>query len=53
MWKLLGTLLVILICIIPGAILGACVGAVFLPAKAWALLGDYETSNDSVHNDEI
>jgi len=53
MWKLLGILIVILIAIIPGALIGALVGAVYLPAKVWALFGNNETSDVSVHNDEI
>ena len=53
MWKVFGIIIAMLICIVPGIIVGAVVGAVILPAKVWALFGEYETSDVSVHNDEI
>jgi len=53
MWKVLGIIAAMLLCIIPGAIVGAFVGMFVLPAKIWALFGEYETSDVSTHNDEI
>jgi hypothetical protein len=45
MWKVIGMLVVIFLSIIPGAVCGAIVGAIYAPAKVWALFGD-ETSNE-------
>lgn len=53
MWKGVGILILMLLMVVPGAIIGAFVGAIMLPAKVWALIGDYETSDVQTHNDEI
>ncbi len=52
MWKVLGMLCIIILSIIPGAILGAVCGAVYLPVKIWALFGEASYGGES-HNDEI
>ena len=49
MWKVLGMISLMVLCIIPGAILGAVCGAFFLPVKIWALFGESSNYQDS-HN---
>jgi hypothetical protein len=51
MWKLIGTLVLLLICIPSGAILGAVVGMILLPAKIWQILGGQ--SDECEYDDEI
>lgn len=52
MWKVLGMLCLMILSIIPGAILGAVCGAIYLPVKIWAIFGESSNGKDS-YNDEI
>jgi hypothetical protein len=51
MWKLIGTLVLLSICIPAGAIIGALCGMILLPAKIWQLLGSQ--SEECQYDDEI
>lgn len=39
MWKVLGLIVLFILSIVPGAICGAVVGAIYAPAKLWEFVG--------------